>query len=1015
MALASPSLPELTPTKPRHNLNPDNEETRLPGLVLLVSDTLIEHYWATIRRKIRRQNTTDRKNRRILGWEGLMYLGKAIEQVCQSDPCWKTIQGGMSIDAVVDAFMRAVPRFKVTRPRFLSTLHFLFGLKVAPTIETMKEMAAFTSSTPSCADRSKRKINRRLLDAVENYFDGFDLDKTGTIDWRDLVCRLRLLFLPMETPQEHLMFCFELFTADQKVHPRPGGRGGPFLRPEKVCHLCGMYATTEIYELLMFNVARKAYDRLPTVLKVTHPKTRLPIVTAIAFREMLTVQMTNTARLRRSESARSIALRHSKEEEEEEEEDLMSTSSEDSFSESDSDTELGATRKTSVVRHKRLKSPMKHTKHTKQQPEQPQQPQQQPRSPWAIPVEKKKRATRKRPRKVVPTLGYLMAPTREVAIRGPHRLVTTYNLEASEYFNLYLHPLAIQLRTEADNMSKLRNFVKRWKAVKRIKVLEVWKYWAYRRKRLREIIIPAASRFYVRNTTVCMFAMKIGAVQECSSIIVQRAFRGHLYGREQAHFLRYQIKHANILQRWWVKSFQWIMWMRRMIRRSRCAKLLQRIIRGYIGRCRARHKLILHYEKEWEKILIERENIRIRHENNAAVFLQCRYRGMIARRYYETLLVKKRAKEMEQEMLENQETEETRRTKLYQQKLKNYWLEQKDLVTRSVELAQYDYQAQWDLKLAKLKRRWQRERNKKEEEDEIRQELDEREKMQWEEDWELKIESGGVQEAARVLQLYETGGSGNQKDKDKSNAIRILIQAKTAEIKQKFRSSGVPLTEANAKVKAKIIAQETYSKAAIAKLEIQRDEDRILVAENKQLEWEAEAKMNGNLNEQKRQHALHIVLGNVRKYHARQEVKRRIRFNYRKEFDVEYNVFFYKHRNNGTFRWDKPKLLGRSDLPAPKRWYHIRDTSFVPGASYWLKPRTAEMTFDLHSLNCYMCEKHVNEFATHYCVDCTVFNCESCHLGKIAKTDSDPNVRLIVLVCGVWLWCVLWLCCVSLF
>ena len=137
-----------------------------------------------------------------------MYLGKAIEQVCQSDPCWKTIQGGMSVGAVADAFMRAVPRFKVTRSRFLSTLHFLFGLKVAPTIETMKEMAA----APSYADRSKRKINRRLLDAVENYFDGFDLDKTGTIDWRDLVCRLRLLFLPMETPQEHFMFCFELFS-----------------------------------------------------------------------------------------------------------------------------------------------------------------------------------------------------------------------------------------------------------------------------------------------------------------------------------------------------------------------------------------------------------------------------------------------------------------------------------------------------------------------------------------------------------------------------------------------------------------------------------------------------------------------------------------------------------------------------------------------------------------------------------------------------------------------------------
>ena len=172
------------------------------------------------------------------------------------------------------------------------------------------------------------------------------------------------------------------------------------------------------------------------------------------------------------------------------------------------------------------------------------------------------------------------------------------------------------------------------------------------------------------------------------------------------------------------------------------------------------------------------------------------------------------------------------------------------------------------------------------------------------------------------------------------------------------------------------------------------------MALRRQLKWEADSKINGNLNVAKQNRALHLILGNVRKYRARQEVKRRIRFNYRKEFDVEYNVFYYKHRNNGTFRWDKPSLLGRSDLPAPKRWYHIRDTSFDPGKSYWLKPRTAEMSFDHQSLNCTMCDKHPNEFAVQYCVDCTVRCCEPCHLGKKSKTDSDPNVPINLIDSG---------------
>jgi hypothetical protein len=50
------------------------------------------------------------------------------------------------------------------------------------------------------------------------------------------------------------------------------------------------------------------------------------------------------------------------------------------------------------------------------------------------------------------------------------------------------------------------------------------------------------------------------------------------------------------------------------------------------------------------------------------------------------------------------------------------------------------------------------------------------------------------------------------------------------------------------------------------------------------------------------------------------------------------------------------------------------------------------MTFDLHSFKFTTCDKHINEFATHYCVDCTTYDCESCHLGKNSKTDNDPNV-----------------------
>ena len=57
------------------------------------------------------------------------------------------------------------------------------------------------------------------------------------------------------------------------------------------------------------------------------------------------------------------------------------------------------------------------------------------------------------------------------------------------------------------------------------------------------------------------------------------------------------------------------MWMRRLIRRSRAAKLIQRIVRGFLGRCIARDALLKHCQEEWQRILEERERIKQRHEN----------------------------------------------------------------------------------------------------------------------------------------------------------------------------------------------------------------------------------------------------------------------------------------------------------------------------------------------------------------------------------------------------------------
>ena len=44
--------------------------------------------------------------------------------------------------------------------------------------------------------------------------------------------------------------------------------------------------------------------------------------------------------------------------------------------------------------------------------------------------------------------------------------------------------------------------------------------------------------------------------------------------------------------------------------------------------------------------------------------------------------------------------------------------------------------------------------------------VQEKEDIRWEETWYFKIQAGVEEEAKRVLQLLETGGSGNQADPD---------------------------------------------------------------------------------------------------------------------------------------------------------------------------------------------------------------------------------------------------------
>ena len=92
-----------------------------------------------------------------------------------------------------------------------------------------------------------------------------------------------------------------LLCSPPRIHPE--------LSIESACRLFGLFVTTEIDELRAFKITLRAYEALPEALRETrHAK---PVVSSVAFREMLIPDLSDSARERRSASARSIALKSS--------------------------------------------------------------------------------------------------------------------------------------------------------------------------------------------------------------------------------------------------------------------------------------------------------------------------------------------------------------------------------------------------------------------------------------------------------------------------------------------------------------------------------------------------------------------------------------------------------------------------------------------------------------------------------------------------------------------------------
>ena len=286
--------------------------------LVMLTEVEIMHYWSTLKRKLDFSQSKIRQIRRSSGWIAYVQVASAME-ITLMNTAHRTLKGEIDLDGLGNRLLQACPQYNMTRPRFLTILHEIFEFKIAASIqgqkkaltqEDIKNMASVLDnealfveeediedqagdeslagsdesswtasitneslqtkpgeekSMPGNKPREDHLLDTKLLMACNALYSGFELDGTNSLDWRSILCRLRIILFPDDSPSASYDFAFRCFTEEK----RSSRKLDPYLTVDEACSLFTLFVGTEGAEREIESLAKKAFDALPTVLKRT--------------------------------------------------------------------------------------------------------------------------------------------------------------------------------------------------------------------------------------------------------------------------------------------------------------------------------------------------------------------------------------------------------------------------------------------------------------------------------------------------------------------------------------------------------------------------------------------------------------------------------------------------------------------------------------------------------------------------------------------------------------------------
>eukprot|EP01041_Mallomonas_annulata_P014808 gene14808-31454_t len=451
----------------------------------------------------------------------------------------------------------------------------------------------------------------------------------------------------------------------------------------------------------------------------------------------------------------------------------------------------------------------------------------------------------------------------------------------------------------------------------------VWKEICVRRKRARWLCVGLGLRWKLENMIAAIYHWRSYAMQCSCTLLLQRVMRGFL-GRSRVRFLKELQTRVIRMQAGARQIVTRTQYKKNLLRRIWAAVIIQKSIRGLLTRRRVQGIVIAMSDLGLWQLQKEREVWELSRMMRAASAVQMAYRRYLRKKRAYEKKVLQDTRDAVARAMKAEEDDGALKKKIYRRQLEEWYIERK---------VEHDKQVYLEEHTAEQKRLIMRHRqkqavvtvegrSKQREEQLARAEADRVRK--WLQDW------VDIEEARAVTKRAECWQSINTPETPDEKALRKDLKARAKKhVKDVLRRAD------KQRIPMELPEAQQIALKEVVEMEVKAERDRVkeemkIAAEIYKSEQDkreqAAAKLEELHIERLENLAAQKLHGQFKIFLAKKILRQKAYARYKKHFDVSSGCYYYEERRSGRTSWIKPKAMGAYDIACDASWVVMRDS-----------------------------------------------------------------------------------------